>query len=139
VAQLIGRGRWRLSKRVSRAEGAGEKSRLAFAEAAGSLSRDATDEDYLHMGPATESPEILRQLMLNYDGLMNDISAGDTVLVDDGVIQMLVLEKQKDRIRCKVATLQAKCARLPQLRALPHQDPLLPRPTGDAYPQAKSD
>ena len=30
---------------------------------------------------------------VNYDGLINDISAGDTVLVDNGVIQMLVLEK----------------------------------------------
>src|SRR5438874_1399845 len=41
---------------------------------------------------------------VNYDGLINDISAGDTVLVDNGVIQMLVLEKQQNRIRCKVLT-----------------------------------
>ena len=41
---------------------------------------------------------------VNYDGLINDISAGDTVLVDNGVIQMLVLEKQHNRIRCKVLT-----------------------------------
>ncbi|CAN5186313.1 pyruvate kinase [soil metagenome] len=41
---------------------------------------------------------------VNYDGLINDISAGDTVLVDNGVIQMLVLEKRKNRIRCKVLT-----------------------------------
>src|SRR3954451_1073484 len=41
---------------------------------------------------------------VNYDGLINDISAGDTVLVDNGVMQMLVLEKQHNRIRCKVLT-----------------------------------
>ena len=41
---------------------------------------------------------------VNYDGLINDISAGDTVLVDNGVIEMLVLEKRQNRIRCKVLT-----------------------------------
>ena len=41
---------------------------------------------------------------VNYDGLINDISAGDTVLVDNGVIEMLVLEKRQHRIRCKVLT-----------------------------------
>lgn len=41
---------------------------------------------------------------VNYDGLINDISAGDTVLVDNGVIQLLVLEKRNNRIRCKVLT-----------------------------------
>src|SRR5881275_1271300 len=41
---------------------------------------------------------------VNYDGLINDISAGDTVLVDNGVLQLLVLEKQHARIRCKVLT-----------------------------------
>ncbi|MGI8819365.1 MAG: pyruvate kinase [Chthoniobacterales bacterium] len=41
---------------------------------------------------------------VNYDGLINDISAGDTVLIDNGVIQLLVLEKLQNRIRCKVLT-----------------------------------
>lgn len=41
---------------------------------------------------------------VNYDGLINDISAGDTVLVDNGVMQLLVLEKRHNRIRCKVLT-----------------------------------
>ncbi|MBA2413667.1 MAG: pyruvate kinase [Burkholderiaceae bacterium] len=41
---------------------------------------------------------------VNYDGLINDISAGDTVLVDNGVIQLLVLEKKENRIRCEVLT-----------------------------------
>lgn len=41
---------------------------------------------------------------VNYDGLINDIAEGDTVLVDNGVIHLLVLEKRENRIRCKVVT-----------------------------------
>jgi pyruvate kinase len=41
---------------------------------------------------------------VNYDGLIHDISEGDTVLVDNGVIHLLVLEKRENRIRCKVLT-----------------------------------
>jgi pyruvate kinase len=41
---------------------------------------------------------------VNYDGLINDISAGDIVLVDNGVMRLLVLEKKRNRIRCKVLT-----------------------------------
>ena len=39
---------------------------------------------------------------VNYDGLINDISVGDMVLVDNGVIRMRVLEKFDNRIRCEV-------------------------------------
>src|SRR5213595_2768399 len=41
---------------------------------------------------------------VNYDGLINDINEGDTVLVDNGVIHLLVLGKRENRIRCKVIT-----------------------------------
>ena len=41
---------------------------------------------------------------VNYEGLIDDISVGDTVLVDNGVMQLRVLEKHKNRIRCKVLT-----------------------------------
>jgi pyruvate kinase len=41
---------------------------------------------------------------VNYDGLINDIAVGDTVLVDNGVIHLLVLEKRANRIRSKVLT-----------------------------------
>ncbi len=41
---------------------------------------------------------------VNYDDLINDISEGDTVLVDNGVIHLLVLEKRDNRIRCQVMT-----------------------------------
>ena len=41
---------------------------------------------------------------VNYDGLIDDISVGDTVLVDNGVIHMKVLAKKGHRIRCEVLT-----------------------------------
>ena len=41
---------------------------------------------------------------VNYDGLIDDISVGDTVLVDNGVIHLKVLEKVNNRIRCEVLT-----------------------------------
>lgn len=41
---------------------------------------------------------------VNYEGLVNDIQVGDTVLVDNGLIRMLVLSKEKNRVRCKVLT-----------------------------------
>lgn len=41
---------------------------------------------------------------VNYDGLVDDISVGDTVLVDNGVIHMKVLAKKGKRIRCEVLT-----------------------------------
>jgi pyruvate kinase len=41
---------------------------------------------------------------VNYDGLVSDISVGDVVLVDNGVMRLLVLQKKRNRIRCKVLT-----------------------------------
>ncbi len=41
---------------------------------------------------------------VNYDGLIDDISVGDTVLVDNGVIHMKVLAKTGNHIRCEVLT-----------------------------------
>jgi pyruvate kinase len=41
---------------------------------------------------------------VNYDGLVNDISVGDTVMVDNGVIHMKVLSKTENLVRCEVLT-----------------------------------
>src|SRR6476646_9538135 len=41
---------------------------------------------------------------VNYEGLVNDIAVGDVVIVDNGVMRLLVLEKKRHRIRCKVLT-----------------------------------
>ena len=41
---------------------------------------------------------------VNYEELVDDVSVGDTVLVDNGMIRLVVLEKGGKRIRCKVIT-----------------------------------
>jgi pyruvate kinase len=41
---------------------------------------------------------------VNYDGFAGDVRVGDTVLVDNGMIKLLVLETRKNRVRCKVLT-----------------------------------
>ncbi len=41
---------------------------------------------------------------VNYPNLVNDIHEGDTVLVDNGVIRLRVLEKLHRRMRCEVLT-----------------------------------
>src|SRR5436189_3091777 len=51
-----------------------------------------------------EKSEEVYSVGVNYDGLIDDISVGDTVLVDNGVIHMKVLRKQGARIKCEVLT-----------------------------------
>jgi len=41
---------------------------------------------------------------VNYDGLIDDISKGDVMLVDNGVLHLKVLNKENNRIRCEVLT-----------------------------------
>jgi pyruvate kinase len=43
-----------------------------------------------------------RSVDVNYKDLVNDIKVGDTVLVDNGLIRLEVLEKHEARIRCRV-------------------------------------
>lgn len=49
-----------------------------------------------------ENVEEIRSVDVNYQDLVNDIQVGDTVLVDNGLIRMEVLEKQAAHIRCRV-------------------------------------
>ena len=51
-----------------------------------------------------ESTEEVRSVDVNYQDLVNDISVGDTVLVDNGLIRLEVLEKRDAHIRCRVLT-----------------------------------
>ncbi len=53
---------------------------------------------------ASESPEEVRSVDVNYQDLVNDIEIGDTVLVDNGLIRLEVLEKRSAHIRCRVLT-----------------------------------
>jgi pyruvate kinase len=51
---------------------------------------------------ARETAEEVRSVDVNYKDLVNDIKVGDTVLVDNGLIRLEVLEKQDAHIRCRV-------------------------------------
>jgi pyruvate kinase len=41
---------------------------------------------------------------VNYPGFVKDLTVGDKVLVDNGLIKLIVLEKGKDRVRTRVLT-----------------------------------
>src|SRR5206468_9062058 len=41
---------------------------------------------------------------VNYQGIIDDVSVGDTILVDNGMLKLVVLEKRGGRIRCEVVT-----------------------------------
>ncbi len=43
-------------------------------------------------------------ITVNYDDLIDDVSVGNIVLVDNGVMQLRVLAKKDNRIRCSVLT-----------------------------------
>lgn len=46
----------------------------------------------------------VNSVAVNYDGFVNDVVPGNTVLVDNGLIKLLILDKGKNRVRCKVLT-----------------------------------
>jgi len=51
-----------------------------------------------------QNPSEKYSVDVNYDGFIDDVSVGDTVLVDNGVLHMRVLAKADKRIRCEVIT-----------------------------------
>lgn len=51
-----------------------------------------------------EKSEEVHSVDVNYDNLVHDIHVGDTVLVDNGEIQMKVLKKSANKIECEVLT-----------------------------------
>jgi pyruvate kinase len=53
-------------------------------------------------GPDRDNAEEIRSVDVNYKDLINDIRVSDTVLVDNGLIRLEVLEKDNARIRCRV-------------------------------------
>src|SRR4030095_9295809 len=45
-----------------------------------------------------------KSVAVNYDKFVDDVSVGDSILVDNGLIKLQVVEKKKDRVICKVIT-----------------------------------
>lgn len=51
-----------------------------------------------------EKTDDLHSVSVNYDDIVNDIHVGDVMLVDNGNIQMRVIAKEKNILRCEVLT-----------------------------------
>jgi pyruvate kinase len=58
--------------------------------------------DILELRVRGARPKERYSVDVNYDGLVNDVGVGDTVLVDSGVIQLVAVSKSRDRLRCRV-------------------------------------
>jgi pyruvate kinase len=56
----------------------------------------------VHPGTSRDSAQEVRSVDVNYRDLVKDIQIGDTVLVDNGLIRLEVLEKDEAHIRCRV-------------------------------------
>src|SRR5437879_2068251 len=51
-----------------------------------------------------EHSEEERSVDVNYENFVNDINVGDVVLIDNGAIEMKVLEKNGNKVECEVLT-----------------------------------
>jgi len=51
-----------------------------------------------------ETSEELHSVDVNYENFVNDISVGDTVIIDNGEMEMKVLAKHANKIECEVIT-----------------------------------
>ena len=60
--------------------------------------------DILEITVRGASSREANSITVNYDDLIDDVSLGDTILLDNGVMQLRVLEKRENRIRCEVLT-----------------------------------
>jgi pyruvate kinase len=61
-------------------------------------------DDILELTVAGAQSEESYSVNVNYDGLVDDVSVGDNILVDNGMIRLAVLEKRGGRIRTRVIT-----------------------------------
>ncbi len=61
------------------------------------------DEIEFHIESAEPTGDV-PAVTVNYEGLPGEVSVGDTVLVDSGLIQLNVLSKDRERIRFRVLT-----------------------------------
>ncbi len=65
---------------------------------------DLKQDDILELTVAGAKSKEPYSVKVNYDGLVDDVSVGDTILVDNGMIRLVVIEKRGKRIRSRVVT-----------------------------------
>ena len=58
--------------------------------------------DLVEFRKSTSEPGIEISTTVNYDGLMDDVSEGTTIVVDNGTLLMEIKSRQDDRIVCEV-------------------------------------
>jgi len=80
----------------------GPEIRTGDVEAPIELKAGETFDFSVRAGGPGDSPEEIRSVGVNYADLIHDISIGDIVLVDNGLMRFEVLEKMDRLIRCKV-------------------------------------
>src|SRR5205814_835241 len=60
--------------------------------------------DKIELTVGKAKPTVENSVTVNYPGLVPDCAVGNTVLVDNGVIRLRVLKKQKQRLICEALT-----------------------------------
>ena len=65
---------------------------------------DLKQDDILELTVAGAKSKEPYSVKVNYNGLVDDVSVGDTILVDNGMIRLVVIEKRGKRIRGRVVT-----------------------------------
>ncbi len=60
--------------------------------------------DTLEFTVRRAKPTKERSVSVNYDKFVQDVNVGNSILVDNGLIKLKIVEKKKDRIICKVLT-----------------------------------
>ena len=72
----------------------------------GALTRpiNLSKDDILEFTVRGAKPRESKSVTVNYDKFPEDVSAGDSVLVDNGLIKLVVIGKKKDRVVCRVVT-----------------------------------
>ena len=58
--------------------------------------------DLLELTVRGTKGEAAYSIDVNYDGLIDDVSLGNKILIDNGLLQLVVTQKSKNRILCKV-------------------------------------
>lgn len=67
-------------------------------------SYDLNEGDRVEFRKADAEPQEAISTTVNYGGLMDDVSAGNTLVVDNGALLMLIESVSEDRIVCRVKT-----------------------------------
>ena len=80
----------------------GPEIRTGYLHQAVNLKKNDTLDLVFVAQPSPPVSEGVWQIEVNYDKLADHIKAGDTVLLDNGLIQLCVLDSSSEKIRCQV-------------------------------------